>query len=289
MDGKKLGYNLIALLTVGVWGTTFVSTKLLLNQGMTPQGIFLSRFAIAYICILVFSHRRLWCDTLSDELLMAAMGLTGGSIYFIAENSALTFTFASNVSLIICTTPIFTMILGHLVYGDKIKPVAVAGSVGAFAGVAIVVFNGTMNFNINPLGDFLSLIASLLWAIYCILLKKVNGRYPNLFMTRKIFFYGVASAMLLYLWSPSRIIPEDADMTLLWGNLMFLGVLASFLCYLSWNVAVKALGPEKAANYIYFNPLVTVIASAMILGEPITAATVAGAAFIIAGVFLTSR
>lgn len=97
----RLIYNLLAIFTVVVWGSTFVSTKVLINNGLTPTWIFMTRFVIAYLCILTISHRRLWSDSLKDELYMVAMGLTGGSIYFIAENTALQLTYASNVSLII--------------------------------------------------------------------------------------------------------------------------------------------------------------------------------------------
>ncbi|MDE6770851.1 MAG: DMT family transporter [Muribaculaceae bacterium] len=72
-------------------------------------------------------------------------------------------------------------------------------------------------------------------------------------------------------------------------NLLFLGVIASFLCYFLWNITIKAIGPAKAANFIYFNPLVAIIASSIILHEPLSAATLVGAAAIIAGVYLSTR
>ena len=72
-------------------------------------------------------------------------------------------------------------------------------------------------------------------------------------------------------------------------NLLFLGVLVSFLCYILWTSEVKVLGPEKASNYIYFNPLVTIIASSVILGEPITLWMLAGGLAIVGGVYLTAR
>jgi len=282
-------YNLTALFTVSMWGMTFVSTKMLISYGLTPTWIFISRFVLAYLCVLAVSRRRLWADNLKDELMMLALGLTGGSVYFIAENTALRLTFASNVSLIICSTPVLTMILGRLFCKDSIPPRAAAGSLLAIAGVTAVILNGSMNFGLSPAGDLLTLLASLLWATYCIVLKKMGGRYSNLFITRKCFFYGWATALLFALAEPLPTLPSRH----LWApallNILFLAIIASFLCYILWGKTVKVLGPERAASYIYFSPLVTVLASSLILGEPVTAWMLAGGAAIISGVCLISR
>lgn len=282
-------YSFLALLTVSVWGVTFVSTKILLGQGMSPTDIFISRFAIAYICIIFFSHSRLFASSVRDEMLLALAGLTGGSLYFLAENSALGITFASNVSLLICMAPVFTMILGSAVLKDKIKPIAWGGSLLALAGVAAVVLNGSLNLGINPLGDFLTLTAALSWAVYTLLVKRLNSTYSNMFITRKVFFYGIVTAAAYAALSGVGIRLPLSNPGPVIANLLFLGVGASFACYMIWNVVVKALGPEKASNYIYLNPLVTILASSVILGEQLTPWTLIGAAAIITGVYLTSK
>ncbi len=282
-------YNVMALVTVIVWGVTFVSTKMLIADGLSPMEIFLIRFAIAYACTLALSHQRLWAANKRDELLLMAAGISGGSLYFFVENSALGITFASNVSLIICCAPIFTMILGKAVFGEKIKPLAWIGSAAAFLGVAVVVLNGAKQYGINPLGDFLTVIAAFSWAVYCLLLKNLNKTYGNVFITRKVFAYGVITALFAYGMFPTDNRINLTDIKLIVGNLIFLSVGASFICYLMWNVAVKQLGAEKASNYIYFVPLVTIIASTLILGEPFTATMVLGAVLIIGGVILATK
>lgn len=288
---NNLLYNLLAILTVSMWGVTFVSTKILIGEGMSPTGIFISRFTIAYVCILLLSHKRLLASSVKDELLMLGAGVTGGSLYFLAENSALGITYASNVSLIICTSPIFTMIMGRLIFNDSIKPVAWVGSIIALGGVAAVVLNGSINFGINPLGDMLTVVASVSWAAYCMFLKRLtSGGYDNMFVTRKVFFYGIITALpyIMLTDTPLQFFPLHPSATVI-INLLFLGIGASFVCYLVWNVVVKAMGPERASNYIYLNPPVTVIASVILLSEHLSAWTVAGAAAIIGGVYLTSK
>ena len=151
-------YHLIAIITVIIWGTTFVSTKVLIHHGLSPVDILFYRFALAYICIWFISPKVLFARSKKDELMFVAAGLCGGSIYFITENTALGITLASNVSLIICTAPILTAFLSLLFYRqEKIKPNLIYGSVMALIGVAFVVFNGSFLLKINPLGDMLTL------------------------------------------------------------------------------------------------------------------------------------
>lgn len=289
MIGKNIIYNIMALLTITVWGVTFVSTKVLIINGLSPVEIFIIRFGIAYLCTLVFSHNRLWAKTRRDEYMMIAAGITGGSLYFIAENSALGITFASNVSLIICCAPIFTIILGKIVLKDCIKPSVWMGSIIAFLGVAIVVFNGSGQYGINPVGDMLTMLAALSWAIYCLILEKLNRRYNTMFITRKVFAYGVITAILFYILFPSGNQIVFTEIKSIIANLLFLSVGASFLCYIMWNAAVLHLGAERTSNYIYLVPLVTIIASTVILEEPFSIIMAIGTALIIGGVIISTK
>lgn len=306
ITGKsKAPFIIVALFTVTMWGLTFVSTKSLINAGMSPFGIFMSRFAIAYICILLISHKHLRAKSLRDELFFASMGLSGGSLYFMTENTALGITFASNVAMLISTTPLLTLFAGHFMIHTKITGKAVIGGIIALIGVGVVIYNGTVNFGINPLGDLLTILAAICWAVYCVQIKQIDTRYSNLFITRKVFFYGLLTGLFFLpfvepefltdcqsfylIQSKIYALPALLSSSVIIGNLLFLGVVASFLCYFLWNITVKAIGPAKASNFIYFNPLVAIIASSVILHEPLSVATLIGAAAIITGVYLSTR
>ena len=286
MTSNRLLYNVMALITVMVWGVTFVSTKVLIADGLDPAQIFIIRFAVAYLCTLLISHDRFLASSITDELFMLMAGITGGSLYFISENTALSLTFAANVSLIICCAPILTMILGKILFNDFIKPLAWIGTIIAFTGVGIVVFNSSEKYGINPWGDVLTFVAALSWAIYCLLLKTLSRRYSNLFITRKVFGYGVITAMLYYILT-NDMHGFTITGTII-GNLLFLSIGASFVCYLMWNASVKNLGAEKTSGYIYIVPLVTILTSMWILGEPVTITTLLGTILILGGVFMTT-
>lgn len=142
-------YHIIAIITVCIWGTTFVSTKILINAGLSPVEVLLYRFILAYVCIWIIAHKKLFADTIKDEMMMLLCGLCGGSLYFIAENTALSITLASNVSLLICTTPIFTFLLCKIFYKEQLGKKMIYGSLVALFGVGMVVFNGSVVLKIQ--------------------------------------------------------------------------------------------------------------------------------------------
>lgn len=283
-------YHAAALFTVAVWGATFVSTKVLLYNGLEPAEIFLLRFAAAYALIWFAAPRRLWAASLRDELLMASAGVTGGSLYFLTENIALEHAPASNVSLLVCTAPVWTALLLSLSDGsERMTRRQAAGSAMAFAGMALVVLNGRFVLHLAPAGDLLALAAALLWMLYSFAVKRLSGRYSSLLITRKVFFYGIVTILPAFLFSPFGVTLEMMARPAVWGNLLFLGVVASMLCYILWNVVIRRLGAVRATNYIYFNPLVTILTAALCIGERITAAALAGAALILWGMWRAER
>lgn len=287
---KKYWYHIIAIFTVIVWGTTFVSTKILIGYGLSPVEIFLYRFVLAYIGIWFFCPRTLFANSKKDELLCAAAGLTGGALYFVFENTALGITLASNVSLIVCTSPIFTALLTFLFYKkEPLRPRLITGSLVALVGMALVVFNGSFILRINPLGDMLTVLAALSWAFYGIILKQLNGRYSTLFITRKVFFYGIITMLPFSLMDSATFTPSLLINPVIASNLIFLGLIASLLCFIAWNSAVKELGVVQTSNYIYFVPLVTLLTSAIVIDEHITIVALFGSVFILLGVYVAEN
>jgi len=225
-----------------------------------------------------------------DELLLLLTGFTGGSLYFIAENTALEITQASNVALLVCVAPILTVICSRLfLKNEKLNRFLWHGSLLALAGVALVAFNGSYMLRIHPLGDILSLLAALSWAFYTILLKRLGNRYSTLFITRKVFFYGLLTLLPLFLFQPLNMDLRILFHPVVLGNMLYLGIVASLLCYFFWNTVVKFLGAVRTTNYIYMIPLVTLLVSVIVLDETITPIALAGALLILSGVALAEQ
>lgn len=287
---KNYIYHLIAILTVGIWGLTFISTKVLIEHGLSPQEIFLLRFLMAYLGIWFISPRKLFADNWKDELWLLWGGVTGGSFYFFTENTALEITLATNVAFIVCTAPLLTTILSLLIYKkEKATAGLVGGSLLALVGVALVAYNGHFILKISPLGDFLTLLAAFSWAFYSLIMKKMSGRYRTTFITRKIFFYGILTILPAFILHPWQFSLSGLWQPAVWMNLLFLGVLASLVCFVVWNIILKQLGTVRASNYIYLNPLFTLIGSAVLLDEQFTVMSLMGVMLILGGVYWAGK
>ena len=150
------------------------------------------------------------------------------------------------------------------------------GSIIAFLGVACVIFNSSFVVKMNPLGDLLSLSAAISWSVYSLVLRKLNATYSTMFITRKT-----------YMLTEPQITPFsnllDLEVIL---HLSFLGIVASMLAYVLWAISVKQLGAIQASNYMYITPIVTLIASVILLNEHITWIGYTGCALILGGMWL---
>lgn len=283
-------YHLLAILTVAIWGTTFISTKVLIENGLSPQEIFLLRFIIAYIGIWFISPHKLLANSWKDEIWFLLSGFTGGTLYFLTENTALSLTQTTNVAFIICTTPLLTTGLSMLLYRqEKAGKELLAGSVIALIGVGILIFNGSFVLRLSPLGDILTLCAGISWAVYSLIIRKLSGKYSSVFITRKVFFYGIITVLPVFIVQPFNFSLAGLMQPQVWMNLLFLSVLASLACFVVWNIVLKNLGTIQSSNYLYLNPLFTTIAAYLFLEEELTIYALTGVLLILGGVFLAAR
>lgn len=286
--GERRGH-LLALFTIMVWGTTFLSTSVLLRD-FTPLEILIIRMGLGIAALTVARPRRLRLKNRRHEWLFAGAGLTGVSMYFLLENYALTFTYSANCSVIISTAPFFVAIAVRLFLGGA--PMGRSFYVGfavAIAGIALLSFSGQA-LNLNPLGDLLCLLAAMCWGAYSVFLKKIETYgYDTLLVTRRIFLYG-----LLFLLPSLAFTPVRFDVGALLKpvnllNLLYLGLCASALCFVTWNVAVSRLGAVRTSVYIYLSPVVTIVASWLLLGDPVLPMALLGAALTLVGLVLSQR
>lgn len=287
-------YHVVAFLVVAVWGSTFVFTKLLLLSGLTAAQIFTLRFIIAYVLLLAFSLSRrpfrLLARNVKDELLMLALGISGGSLYFLTENSAMNYTTTTNTSLIVCLCPLFAALLISAFYkSERLSGIQIVGTLMAAVGVAVVVLNGHFVLHLSPKGDALAFAACLCWAVYSLLMIPAGQRYDTVFITRKVFFYGLLSMIPYYLLRPGFPPMTTIFQPDILANLLFLGCVASMLCFVAWNWVMKKLGAMTATNYVYFNPVTTVLFAWVVLHEQITVFFLMGTVLILAGMYLADR
>lgn len=279
-----------ALLTIVIWGTAFISTKILL-AGFQPVEILFFRFVMGFLALLIAYPKRFKTANRKQELTFAAAGLCGICLYYLLENIALTFTLASNVGVIVSVAPFFTAILAHLLMKseEKLRSSFFVGFVVAMVGIVCISLNGS-KLELNPMGDFLAVVAALVWACYSIVTRKISSfGYPVILSTRRTFLYGILFMIpTLFFFDFQLDLSRFTNMTYLF-HICYLGLGASALCFVTWNFAIKELGAVKTSVYIYLVPVITVTASALVLHEQVTVLTGIGTALTLAGLFLSER
>ena len=283
-------WHLLAVVTVAFWGTSFVSTKVLLNHGFSAVQIFTMRFVVTYLLLLAASHKQFRSKNWKHELILFICGITGCTLYFWTENTALSLAPSSNVSLIVCITPLLIMIFGGLFYkSERLGKRQILGCFITFIGMVLVVLNGKFILKLSPLGDFLAISAALVWTIYSLVVRKLNGEYSTLFITRKLFFYGVLSALPLLALEDSQLDWNKISQPAVWGNLLYLGLICSMAAYFIWGITVKRIGAVRASNYFYLSPIISMIAAAIWFSERTTVIAYIGCALILAGVVIAEK
>lgn len=268
IKNKMLTGHILALFTAFVWGITFVSTKILLTE-LSAVEILFYRFILGYAVLwLVYPHKYKFCG-IKNELLFMTAGICGTTVYQYMENTALTFTQASNVSIIVSTAPLFTGIAAWFIFKEKPHKNFIAGFILAMLGIMLINYNGNVILKLNPTGDLLAFSAAVLWAVYTTLVRIINDKHYNILeATRHIFFYGIIFIIPLMIFDDFKISSLQSLINYkILLNILFLGVAASAICFATWNTAVKHLGTVKASVYIYLIPVITLIFSITILQE----------------------
>ena len=291
---KQIRGHLAAFFTIFVWGITFISTKMLLVS-FTPVEIMFYRLILAELVLVAIRPPRLaWSKLdrhwLRDEWKLMAAGLCGVTLFFLFQNIALSYTLTANVSVLVSVTPLFTALVSRAIFKEKLKANFLLGFTAAITGIIIIAFNGSFVLKLSPLGDLLSILAALVWAFYSVLIKEISTQQSDVIaMTRQVFFYGILFMLPLLPLFEFHLGMERLIVLPNLFNLLFLGAVASALCYLTWNYALHILGPVKTSVYIYMVPIITIIASALVLDETITLVAAIGMALILSGMVLSER
>ena len=292
MQNKKsnLFPHAMAMYNVIVWGTTFISTKVLL-ESFEPLEILIYRFVIGHIALWCLQPKVLKWQGLKKEFAYFIAGLFGVTIYFLGENISLTMTYTGNVSIIVSTAPLFTAICACLMTKTE-RPTKYfwGGFMLAIIGIAMINVGGTGIDAAHIKGDLLALSAAAVWGIYCVVLNEHIGEgVPVIVRTRRIFFYGLLTMIPCVFLMDTKFHLDRLLEPVNAGNVAFLAILATAGAYVTWNYAVARLGVMKSSVYIYLIPVITIICSAIILHEKITIGAVSGCLLTMAGLFLSEK
>ncbi len=288
MSHSRLLGHLFAFVTIAIWSTAFVGNKVLLAY-LTPIEIMVYRFALGYVALLlIYPHWRR-PHSWQDEGFFFILGALGIFIYFLFENFALMYTQATNVGLFMGAIPLFTAILAHFIIDDEhFSRKLLLGFVLAMTGMGMILFEGH-SFELRFRGDMLALFGAITFALYSALLKRAPTGYHTIEITRKSFFYGLVLMLLYRLIEGTPLHFTPLSHPVVWGNLLYLGLLSSGLAFLLYQQGIERIGSIAASNYIYLVPLLTAITGVIVLNEQITPMMVAAGGLILLGLYVAQR
>ena len=294
MSGEKgnkniVWYHVIAILVILAWGVSFPFNKILLNNGITPTEIFVYRSLIAYIGLLLISRFKISFWGWRDETLAVLCGLTGGAMYFVLQNVALKLTLLSDVVIVIAINPLLTTILAAIfLKEERFSWKILLSSMVAFLGVAVVTLRDGLVWGDGLLGNVLAFLAALSWSIYSVLLKRVQGRHSTLSITRKVMVYGFLCAFPLMFLEPMTPISTLLRPDLL-SIMLFLALICSMAAFFVWNLVIKKIGAIKSSNYLYLDPIISIVMGVIMLGETVGMVAGVGCALVLIGVIMVEK
>jgi len=285
----KAHFSLLAV--VVVWAGSFSVIKKLLDDGVAAGDIAILRYVIAApgFAYILWRARGLPGLTRGDAARVAAAGLLVVVGYHMFLNLGERHTTSGIAALVVALAPGMTMLLAFVVGIDGISARRIAGLALAFAGVAIVVALGSGNDLTleNAKGPLVVLGAPLAFALYNVILKPLLARHDLLALTAATSLVGMAGLVPFVRGSTVDAV-TDATATDA-GLLLYLGVLATLVGYILWNVGLRGIGPTRAVSYTYAISPLAVAIGAVVLDEPLTAWLALGAILVVGGIALAQR
>jgi len=284
--------SLALVCVMTIFGLTFIAIKVaLLDLG--PYTLAFARFIIATITLsLVGGWNRSKLDLKAlPWSRLSLMGLLGVTLFFALQNLALTYTTASNASLILSSIPAVTAIVSSLMIGEAISRARVASIAVSIAGVSLIVLGGSKGslwLGGRMIGDLLIFLCALLWACYTVISRSLAGRLPYLTITLLSTAFGTLFLTPLSVYEYATSGPMRISMPTAVA-LLFLGLVASALAFLLYNFAVSRLEASEATIYVNLSPLVTVCAASLILHETLSLLQLVGGIVVLSSIYLAGK
>lgn len=276
--------GLVAL--AAIWGVNFSIVKLVLEQ-MGPLAFNALRFPLAAAVLgwLVWRTSGALVPERRDIPRILLLGALGNVLYQLAFIIGIDWTYAGNASLLLSTTPVWTVILSAVAGHEQPNRWVITGVVGTLIGMVLVVLGSGEQLSLGSdtlRGDLLMIVASILWSAYTVIGAAPVGRYGALRMTTWTLWVG--TPVLVLLGIPSLVRTDLAAVSVgAWLGVVYAGLFALALAYVIWYVGVERLGNSRTAVYSNLVPVWALITAWIWLGERPTELQLLGAASILIG------
>ena len=282
-----------AFLAVVLWGVSFVATRAAVAE-VSPYALIFARTGLGACLLLAILARRgepilpPW----EEAWALARMGFVGIAFHQTLQAFALRLTTAVNAGWLVGLTPLWSALLAAIYLRERLGLGKVAGLALGFAGATLVVTGGRIGGGALALpasrGDLMILASTLNWALYTVMGHATLRRLGPTRATAGALLFG-----WLFLLPAFGLSGGPAELARLsgvgWSAVLFLGLGCSGLGYLFWYGALERLEASRVAAFLYLEPLVTLAAARVLLGESVPATTLAGGALLVSGVVMVQR
>ncbi|MDE1241177.1 DMT family transporter [Vibrio aestuarianus] len=278
---------LLPLFTVLIWGGNSIINKLA-AETIKPSAMSFYRWFVAMLILTPFclpTVIRQWNiikPYLSKLAFLAMLGMVlNQSLGYYAGLT----TTASNMSLITSLVPLLSVFISVPLLHKRISGLSIVGGVLSLSGLTFMLGQGDMSFFIHQditQGDALMVAAAIVYALYCVLLKRWKMPLSNWTL---IYMQGLfAVFMLLPLWlSSDQLLPTNGSLPLI----AYAAVGASLLAPWMWVKAIDIIGADSSAMFMNLLPVVAVSLAATLLGETVQSYHFIGGLMVISGVILS--
>jgi drug/metabolite transporter (DMT)-like permease len=280
------------LAAVVIWGGSFIATKIGLREISVWTLIWL-RFALGSLILgaVLVQRGEMRVPGGRDLLRYAFLGLMGFALHQWLQVTGMLTAAASTTAWIVSTAPVFIALLGVLFLKERLSALAAGGIGLATLGVLLVVSKGDLGSvlrgTFGTYGDFLILLSAPNWAIYSVYSRDVLRERSATLVTFWVLLMG-----WLFVFPPFLLgqgwLELGAVSAQGWLAVLFLGVLCTAAAHLFWNDGLQALGASRSGAFLYLEPLVSLLAAAVLLGETITVFSLLGGGLILLGVWLVN-
>lgn len=289
MNSLKLKYSLI-ILAVIFWGSSFIATKVALKE-LSPETIISLRLIIAtvFLFIAAILLKKDFSINLKSHGIIFILGLIA-VFHLMIQVTGLKYTTASNTGWIIGTAPIFMAILAAIFFREKIGLLKISGIIIAMFGLLLLIGKGNIT-NVDLIknkGDLLVLASAFTWGVYSMVNKKISLSYSPL-MTILYLFIMMAVIIIPFNLNAASVNSVIHLSLNGWISILFLGLFCSGIAYVIWAYSLRDLESAKVGAFLYFEPLVTVLAAWVLLSESITFLMILSGVIITLGVVLVNK
>jgi drug/metabolite transporter (DMT)-like permease len=280
-------------LTAMFWGGTFSAGRLLAPR-LEPAAIAAFRFLLATALLagwLAISRGGLPRPRPRQWLGIAILAASGVFAYNLFFFSGLQSVEAGRAALIIALNPGAIALASHWFSGEALGPWRVAGITLSLCGALVVVSRGDLAGLVATGvggGEALLLGCVASWTLYTLAGKRLlTGMAP---LPVVAYASGVGAALLLGLAALRGALDVSAladPVTA--GGILYFALFGTVLAFVWYYDGVRAIGAARAAQFINLVPVFGVTFGALLLGEAVTGALLAGGVLVVAGLWLTHR